>query len=93
MQNTEDNREKRQKAIVNRLAKAIGHTKSIKMMVENGRDCSEVLIQLSAVKSEVNNTAREILKQYIRESVEDTVESGNPELIGELSRTISNLIK
>ncbi len=93
MQNTEDNREKRQKAIVNRLAKAIGHTKAIKTMVENGRDCSEVLIQLSAVKSEVNNTAREILKQYIRESVEDTVESGNPELIGELSRTISNLIK
>ena len=39
------------KAVINRLSRAIGHMESIKRMVEDGRDCSEVLIQLSAVKS------------------------------------------
>lgn len=38
------------KAVVNRLSRAIGHLESVKQMVEDGRDCSEVLIQLAAVK-------------------------------------------
>ena len=43
------------KAVLNRLARAIGHLESVKKMVEDGRDCSEVLIQLSAVRSAINN--------------------------------------
>ena len=34
------------KAVSNRLARAIGHLESIKRMVEEDRDCSEILIQL-----------------------------------------------
>ena len=36
------------KAVSNRLARAIGHLESIKRMVEEDRDCSEILIQLMA---------------------------------------------
>ena len=49
------------KAVVNRLSRAIGHLESVKRMVEDGRDCTEVLIQLSAVKSAINNTGKLIL--------------------------------
>ena len=45
------------KAVLNRLSRAIGHLESIRRMVEDGRDCTEVLIQLSAVKSAINNTS------------------------------------
>ncbi len=38
------------KAVLNRMSRAIGHMESIKRMIEDGRDCAEVLIQLSAVK-------------------------------------------
>ena len=48
------------KAVLNRLSRAFGHLESIKRMVEDGRDCSEVLIQLSAVKSAINNTGKVI---------------------------------
>lgn len=41
--------EKEKKAVVNRLAKAIGHLEAVKRMVERDADCSEVLIQLAAV--------------------------------------------
>ena len=54
------------KAVLNRLSKAIGHLESIKKMVENGRDCSEVLIQLSAVRSAINNTGKVILQDHIQ---------------------------
>ena len=50
------------KAVSNRLARAIGHLESIKRMVEEDRDCSEILIQLMAVKAAINNTGKVILK-------------------------------
>lgn len=57
------------KAVVNRLARAIGHLESVKRMVEDGRDCSEVLVQLAAVRSALNNTAKIILKDHIEHCI------------------------
>ena len=37
------------KAVLNRMARLIGHLQSVRRMVEEGRDCSEVLLQISAV--------------------------------------------
>ena len=54
------------KAVLNRLARAIGHLESVKKMVEDGRDCSEVLIQLSAVRSAINNIGKVILEDHIQ---------------------------
>ena len=50
------------KAVLNRMSKIIGHMESIKTMVENGRDCSEVLVQLAAVKSGLNNTGKLLIQ-------------------------------
>jgi DNA-binding FrmR family transcriptional regulator len=57
------------KAVVNRLARAIGHLESVKRMVEDERDCTEVLIQLAAVRSALNNTAKIILKDHIEHCI------------------------
>lgn len=57
------------KAVVNRLARAIGHLESVKRMVEDGRDCTDVLIQLAAVRSALNNTAKIILKDHIEHCI------------------------
>ena len=57
------------KAVVNRLARAIGHLESVKRMVEDGRDCTEVLVQLAAVRSALSSTARVILKDHIEHCI------------------------
>ena len=54
------------KAVINRLARAIGHLESVKKMVEDGRDCSEVLIQIAAVRSAINNIGKVILQDHIQ---------------------------
>ena len=46
------------RAVLNRLSRAIGHLQSVKRMVEEGRDCSEVLVQIAAVRSAIDNTGR-----------------------------------
>ena len=53
------------KAVINRLSRAIGHLEAVKRMVEEGRDCTEVLIQLAAVRSALSSTAKVILKDHI----------------------------
>lgn len=81
------------KAVLNRLSRAIGHLESIKRMVEDGRDCSEVLIQLSAVKSAINNTGKVILKDHIEHCMVDAVESGDHKAIEELTEAIERFVK
>ena len=79
--------------MLNRLSKAIGHLESIKKMVESGRDCSEVLIQLSAVKSAINNTGKVILQDHIQHCLVDAIESGDMQEIEELNRAIDRFMK
>ena len=55
-----------QKAVINRLSRAIGHLEKVKRMVEEGYDCSEVLVQLAAVRSALDNTGKVILKDHMR---------------------------
>ena len=74
-------------------SRAIGHMESIKRMVEDGRDCSEVLIQLSAVKSAINNTGKIILQDHIEHCIVDAVEHGDRDAIKELERAIDRFMK
>ncbi len=53
------------KQVINRLSRAIGHLESVKSMVENGRDCTEVLVQLAAVRAALTSTAKVILKDHM----------------------------
>ena len=80
-------------AVLNRLSRAIGHLESIKMMVEEGRDCSEVLIQLAAVQSALGGASRVILKDHLEHCITDAVETGDREAMENLSHAIDHLLK
>ena len=81
------------KAVINRLSRAIGHLEKVRQMVEEGRDCSEVLVQLSAVKSAITNTGKLILKDHLEHCMVDAIEEGDFEAIEELERAIDQFIK
>ena len=81
------------RAVVNRLARAIGHLERVKAMVEEGRDCAEVLVQLAAVRSALNNTGKVILKDQLEHCVVDALECGDRAAIDELNRAIEQFVK
>ena len=76
--------------VLNRLSRAIGHLESVKRMVEDGRDCTEVLIQLAAVRSALNNTAKIILKDHIEHCI--TGAEGDSQALEELNAAIDKFI-
>ena len=94
---TEDKAKKKdaqqRKAVSNRIAKVIGHTKAIKNMVEDNRDCSEVLIQLAAVRAAINNTGKVILKEYLEDMIGEAVATGDEKRIQELNEIIDVFLK
>lgn len=82
-----------QKAVVNRLARAIGHLEKVKRMVEEGYDCSEVLIQLAAVRSALDGTGKVILKDHLRHCMVDAVAAGDETAIDGLCQAVDKFMK
>ena len=81
------------KEVLDRLARAIGHLQKVRSMVEDGEDCSAVLIQLSAVKSALNNTGKIILKDHIDHCIVHAVKEGDQEMLDELNKAIDRYMQ
>ena len=81
------------KAVLNRLSRAIGHLQSVRRMVEDGRDCSEVLIQIAAVRSAIDNTGKIILQDHLRHCILDAAKEGDQKAIDDLCQAIDKYMK
>ena len=80
------------KAVANRLARAIGHLEAIKRMVEEDRDCSEILVQLMAVKSAINNTGKVILREHMEHCLIHAIEEGDMEAVEEFKKALEQFL-
>lgn len=76
------------KQVKNRLARAAGHLERVRKMIDDGEDCTDVLMQLAAVKSALNNTAKIILKDHIEHCISHAVEEGDEKAIEDLNKAI-----
>ena len=81
------------KAVLNRLSRAIGHLESIRRMVEDGRDCSEVLVQLAAVRAALNSTGRVIVKDHLEHCIAAAIERQDHEALNDLNKAIEQFMK
>lgn len=81
------------KAVMDRLSRAKGHLESVISMIDNDRDCAEVLIQIAAVRSAINNAGKVLLQDHITECVTEAVLNHDHEKIDELNKAIGQFMK
>lgn len=81
------------RAVINRLSRATGHLEAVRRMVENDRDCTDVLIQLSAVQSALSNTAKIILKDHIEHCMRDVITQGDRRALDDLNEAIEKFMR
>lgn len=81
------------KAVLNRLSRAIGHLQSVRRMVEDGRDCTDVLVQVAAVRSAIDNTGKVILQDHLKHCILDAARNGDQQAIDDLCQAIDQYIK
>ena len=84
---------KEMKKIINRISRAIGHLNSVKGMMEDGKDCADVLIQLAAVRSEINNAGKALLKEHLDHCIVEAVAENDQEAIHHMNKAIDQFMK
>jgi len=93
----EDNENKHshpnKKNVINRMSRIIGHMESVKRMVEEDRDCSEILIQISAVRAALNSVGKIVLTDHINHCVVHAIEENDTKTLEDLDKAIDKFIK
>jgi DNA-binding FrmR family transcriptional regulator len=75
------------------MSRIIGHAESIKRMLEDEKECSEILIQIAAVKSALNNVGKMVLKDHINHCIVEAVETDDDAVLEKLDEAIDKFIK
>lgn len=62
--------------VKNRLRRVEGQVKGVIQMMEEGRDCREVVMQLRAIKSALDRTIGVVVSTNLETCVRESIESG-----------------
>lgn len=84
---------KYRKQIVNRLSRIEGHVRSVKEMTVEGRDCSEILLQIAAVRKALDNAAKLLLKDHLESCVVDAIHHGEKRTLEDLNKALDHFIR
>ncbi len=77
----------------NRLLRIEGQIKGIINMMDEGKQCGEILMQLAAAESALNSLSRSIIKSHLTHCVVSAVEENRPEAIEEFAEILDTYIK
>lgn len=80
------------KQVKRRINNIIGHMQGISDMVEDGRDCSDVLIQISAVSAALRKLKVMILKDHVEHCIVDAVRQGDEKTLEKLNEALDRLM-
>ncbi len=84
---------KSRKEIAERLSKVEGHVHGIRKMVDDDRGCSDLLLQIAAVRSALDKVAKIILEDHMETCLLDAVKSGKAEeSMAELREALSRFL-
>lgn len=87
----ESNSNQQYKAIERRLNRIIGQINGVKKMIEQNKECSDVLIQMSAIISSLKSTEHAIFSDYFVNTALEQAKNGNNEVINSTLDMIKKL--
>lgn len=80
--------------VTQRLARIAGQVSGIQEMVEQGRPCGELLMQLSSASSALTQVARLIMTEHLEHCVRTGFETGNADrAIEDLKKALEQFSK
>lgn len=76
-----------------RMRRARGHLDKVIQMVEEGRPCTDILQQLSAVISALGGCRTLLFSGHLKTCLRPALKSGNEDLIDEIEKLSSRVMK
>lgn len=89
------NLEEKKNNLLQRLKTTQGHLGGVIRMLEEEKDCLDILTQISAIKAAVNKIEVGILKNYLHKCLQESlIKDDNPEqIVDNLSKVLSKFLK
>ncbi|WP_026486139.1 metal-sensitive transcriptional regulator [Caldanaerobius polysaccharolyticus] len=82
------------KDIIFRLRTIKGHIDGIEKMVEEGKTCDEILLQIAAIKSSIEKVGYSILENHAKECLVDIEKQGvNVEKVNKVIQSVLKFVK
>lgn len=81
------------KKLINRLNRIEGQVRGIRGMIEKDAYCADVLVQSAAVNAAINSFNKDLLSRHIHSCVVRDIKNGDEEIIDELMKLITKLMK
>ena len=60
-----------------RLETTEGHLRAVRRMAEDGRDCEQLLLQLTAIRAALDKVAGLVLREHLDQCLRTAIASGN----------------
>ena len=79
-------------SILNRLRTIRGHISGIEKMIEEGKECADVLVQIAAVTSSMTKVKLMVNKHMVEECIEKAV-ADEKDLREEITKILDNFLK
>ena len=81
------------KKLINRLNRIEGQVRGIRGMIEKDAYCADVLVQSAAVNAAINSFNKDLVSRHIHSCVVRDIKNGDEEVIDELMKLITKLMK
>jgi len=76
--------EEEKKYLTKRLNVIEGQVRGIKQMIENDRNCEEIIMQMSAINKSLKSLSNNIIKNYLSNHIIDDIKNNKIESIDEV---------
>lgn len=83
---------RRRKEVLDSLARIEGHIRGVRRMVEEGRPCPDLLLQIAAIRSAVNRVGRILMEDHLESCLVEAARTGEMEAyLSDLREALSRL--
>lgn len=79
-------------ANLKRLRRIEGQLRGLQRMVEEDRDCADIIVQVASVQEALRGVARNLMKNHLQYCATNAINSGRPKESGEMYEELLELI-
>lgn len=82
------------KNVLSRMKRIEGQVRGIQGMIEAGKDCEDILVQIRAVRSALQSANKQLLKGYLHKCRSEAVKSQNaPETLDKFIKVLTGFME
>ncbi|MDP2173136.1 MAG: metal-sensitive transcriptional regulator [Candidatus Cloacimonadaceae bacterium] len=81
------------KKLLNRLKRIEGQVRGIQKMLSDNVYCDDIITQITATRSALASVAKELFEAHLNSCILEQIQSGSPDILDELKKTIDRMTK